>query len=271
MIDEVLLAYLSERVPSKRSARNIGYNVSNLRKWWSGKRIADVTARNCRAYAATKTDSAAGADLKTLRAAIRYWHEEYGPLPLLPAVWRPPEPASRDRWLTKSEAAKLLRASRRTPHLARLILIGLHTGSRPGVVRALQWSWIDFERGIMHRRAAGEGERATKRRPPVRLNRRILGHLRRWRRLDGERVPWIVHYDGRQIDDPHTSWKRAVKAAGLHGRVTPHTLRHTRATWMMQAGVDPWQAAGFLGMTVRVLEAVYGHHHPDWQKDAAEI
>ena len=40
--------------------------------------------------------------------------------------------------------------------------------------------------------------------------------------------------------------------------------RHTRATWMMQAGVDKWQAAGALGMSVQMLEENYGHHHPDW-------
>ena len=39
---------------------------------------------------------------------------------------------------------------------------------------------------------------------------------------------------------------------------------------MMQAGVDVWQAAGFLGMTVEMLERVYGHHHPSYQVEAAE-
>ena len=61
----------------------------------------------------------------------------------------------------------------------------------------------------------------------------------------------------------------AVKAAELGKHVTPHTLRHTAATWMMQNGADLWQAAGFLGMTVEMLEQRYGHHHPDFQRDAA--
>ncbi|HEY0572121.1 MAG TPA: hypothetical protein VGD16_11360, partial [Enterovirga sp.] len=37
----------------------------------------------------------------------------------------------------------------------------------------------------------------------------------------------------------------------------------------MQAGVPLWEAAGFLGMTVKVLEEVYGHHHPDHLREAA--
>jgi len=40
----------------------------------------------------------------------------------------------------------------------------------------------------------------------------------------------------------------------LEGTVTPHTPRHTAATSRMQAGVDLWQAAGFLGMWVETLE-----------------
>jgi hypothetical protein len=56
-----------------------------------------------------------------------------------------------------------------------------------------------------------------------------------------------------------------------YGKVTPHTLRHTRATWLMQAGVNIWEAGGSLGMSVRVLEANYAHHHPDWQRRAADI
>jgi len=53
--------------------------------------------------------------------------------------------------------------------------------------------------------------------------------------------------------------------------VMPHTLRHTAATWLMQRGADLWQASGFLSMSVETLQRVYGHHHPDWMKDAAEI
>jgi hypothetical protein len=39
----------------------------------------------------------------------------------------------------------------------------------------------------------------------------------------------------------------------------------------MQKGVDPWKAAGHLGMSVETLLRVYGHHHPDYQKEAAEV
>jgi len=67
-----------------------------------------------------------------------------------------------------------------------------------------------------------------------------------------------------------TAFNSAVAQAGLDGKVTPHTLRHTAATWLMQAGVDKWEAAGFLGMTVELLDRVYGHHHPQHSRQAAQ-
>ena len=50
--------------------------------------------------------------------------------------------------------------------------------------------------------------------------------------------------------------------------MTPHVLRHTCATWLMQQGVTLWDAAGFLGMTAQQLEQGYGHHHPEYQEQA---
>jgi integrase len=44
---------------------------------------------------------------------------------------------------------------------------------------------------------------------------------------------------------------------GLPIEITPHILRHTAATWLMQAGTDLWEAAGFLGMSPETQRDVY--------------
>jgi integrase len=69
------------------------------------------------------------------------------------------------------------------------------------------------------------------------------------------------------------AFRTVVKEAKIDlsaGPVTPHTMRHTAATWLMQRGVNLWTAAGYLGMTVEVLERTYGHHHPDYLTEAVE-
>lgn len=268
MIADVLLAYARDVVPHLKTSRNTAYVIGSLSRYWGIKRISDVTAKNCREYAASKTQAAARSDLEKLQAAIKHWHREYGPLAFMPEVTMPKKVAPRERWLTRSEAARLLWAARRTEHMKRFILISLYTGTRSGAVLDLKWDWIDLDSGIMRRVAPGTQGPANKRRPPVRLGAKLLGFLRRWK-CDG--AAYVVHYDGRRVDDPHTAWANACRRAKLTG-LRKHDLRHTRATWLMQSGkVTAWEAAGALGMTVRTLESVYGHHHPDWQKGPASV
>jgi integrase len=271
LIADVLNVYAKEHVPDTATARDTAYNLSYLAAFWGSKRLSDVTPANCKAYGEGRTPAAARRDLEVLRAAINYWHRHYGPLPAVPFVVLPPKSVQRDRWLTRSEAARLLFAARRTQHLARFMLLGIYTGSRSGVLFNLTWEQVDLKAGVMYRRARGRAEDARKRTPPVRLGRRIISHLQRWQRLDGPMAKYVCHYRGGPVIRLHTSWPQAIARSGLDDEVTPHTLRHSRATWLMQAGVDMWEAASSLGMTVDTLSRVYGHHHPNYQRRAAEV
>ena len=80
----------------------------------------------------------------------------------------------------------------------------------------------------------------------------------------------VCHYNGGRVIKLRRSWDGACRRAELPNDVTPHTLRHSRATHLMKSGIDAWEAAGSLGMSVETLVRVYGHHHPDYQKKAAE-
>ena len=75
----------------------------------------------------------------------------------------------------------------------------------------------------------------------------------------------LVHYRG----EPTTKMRRAWKTVSGRAADGPHVLRHTAATWLMQARVDPFEAEGYHGMSVEVLLEVYGHHHPNFQSIAA--
>ena len=98
-----------------------------------------------------------------------------------------------------------------------------------------------------------------KRQPPVPLPPGLVAHLRRWKRR-GQR--FAVEWNREPVKAIEKAFANVVREAGLGAEVTPHVLRHTAATWLMQAGVDIWEAAGFLGMTVEMLSQRYGHHHP---------
>ena len=58
-----------------------------------------------------------------------------------------------------------------------------------------------------------------------------------------------THFQGEYIAKPHKAFRSARAAAQLDEGVTPHILRHTRGTWLAQAGVQAREAAASLGLT----------------------
>lgn len=278
VIADVLLVYARERLPKTKAPDKSAHNISNLAPFWGAKKADDVNAGNCEAYCKGRTPAAARRDLEVLRAALLYWHKHKEALNRMPRIVLPEKNEPRERWLTREEAKRLRVAALKHPHLYRFIILALKTGSRSAVLFNLRWDQVDLKAGILTRKAAGETEAANKRKPPVRLGRSLVRLMRRWKAADvvedkagkKHQIPWVVHYDGKPVKKLRRSFTEACKAAKLED-VSPHTLRHTRATWLMQAGIDPWEAAGSLGMSLRVLEKTYGKHHPDFQSRAAEV
>ena len=103
----------------------------------------------------------------------------------------------------------------------------------------------------------------------MRLPGRLLAHLRRWK-AKGKCKRHPVEWNGRPVLDIDRAFRGARLAAGLSADVTPHVLKHTAITWAMQAGVSKEDAASFFSTTVETIEWVYWHHHPDFQRAAAE-
>lgn len=271
LIADVLLYYKRNRVPETRSSKNIEYTIASLEQWWGDKTAADIFTENCKTYARTKSGPAARRDLETLRAAANLWHKEKSKFNSMPVFWMPPKAEARERWLTRPEARRLRRAAMVYPHLYRFIVIGLLSGSRTAAILSLQWDWIDFEARTMRRRAPGTAEDPQKRTPAFRMGRALTRILTIWKRRDEALgIPWVIHYNGQPVKRLQRTWRAACKTAKLKG-VSPHTMRHTRATWLMQRGVGEWEAGGHLGMSPETLRRVYGKHHPDFQKNAAEV
>jgi integrase len=58
-----------------------------------------------------------------------------------------------------------------------------------------------------------------------------------------------------------------VECAGLE-EVTPHTLRHSRGTWLAQQGLPMSQIAEWLGQDQETTSRIYAHHRPDFMTGA---
>lgn len=270
-ISDILTAYSEEHLAGKLSEKHILYDIAHLAKWWGGKRVKDVTQANFKAYARHRNAGVCSRrEMTFLLAAMRHWDVHHQSIKI-PTIKLPPPPEPRQNFITRDQAAKFLWHARKTPHLARFFLIGWYTGSRRSVIGALRWDMVDLDSRIMLRKPKGTAQAHNKKSPPVRIGFRLLAHLRRWKRLDGKGAEYVVAFRGKPLIRPLRSWERARKAAKLPAYVTPHVLRHSRATTMMKAGVDIWEASKALGMSMRTLERVYGHHRPDWQVKSADV
>jgi integrase len=297
LIADILADYGENHGPTTERPDLIGGAINKLIEFFGNQTASTITNTVCKKYvqwrarqfdARTKvmtrpiSPSTAGRELVVLGAALRWcWRE--GKLDRLIPVTLPTKPSPRQRHLSRSELAALLagalgwdqRGKRHhakiSRHLARFILIALYTGTRHDAILRLRWrsntegGWIDLGSGVMHRRESGAVE-SGKRRPPIPIPPRLLPHLRRWRRLT---TGYVIEYAGRPIrSQERRAWRTACELAGLGPDVTPHVLRHTCATMLLQLGVSVYDVAGVLGASEEVVRRTYGHHAQDHLRHA---
>lgn len=273
---DVLELYATEhvktKIPSAAGRAKAGEIIATLSKWWT-KTLDFVKPETCRAYGRARgvALSTVARELSVLRAAIHYAHKNGKlvdpPFVELPSINEQPPP--RERWLLRSEAARLLWESRRyNDHLARFIMMGLKTGQRPGALLDLRWTQVDFDNNRINFNPPGQ-QRSNKKRPIVPIPRRLRWFLLRWQARATS--PYVISFNGQQIQSVKIAFRKARKRAGLGPDVTPYTLRHTCATWMMHKEVDIQLVGGWLGHASFKTTMRYQHHHPSFMDKARKV
>lgn len=284
-VAQILDIYGRQHAPTTVDPARIGFAIDALLPFWGAQPVSAVKGETCRRYMRErkvkkngKVVSAAAntvrRELITLNAALQYCLVE-GYLTAAPAVWLPPRGQSRDRWLTREEAAALLRAARAEPyarlHLPTFLLLGLYTGHRSQAILSLQWhpnmtgGHVDLERGRIDFNPIG-ARKTNKRRAHIPIPGPLLIHLRQVRNRTRQ---FVIEAEGLPVRSCKKSFATACRKAGLSG-VTPHTLRHTACTWFMHRRVDPEIAAPWVGMDPETFRRIYMHHHPDYMKDVMQ-
>ncbi|TSA09601.1 MAG: site-specific integrase [Deltaproteobacteria bacterium] len=167
----------------------------------------------------------------------------------------------RVRFISHDEAKTLLEALQaKDPLTYNLALLSLHTGLRMGEIAALKWSHIDLDRGLITIMdpKGGEGRAAF-------MTEKIKGMFQPMTRQNLDHYVFTDRKGERLKDTPRVFFE-IVKDLGfnngisdLRQRVVFHTLRHTFASWHVEAGTDLYTVKELLGHSVIAMTERYSH------------
>jgi site-specific recombinase XerD len=160
--------------------------------------------------------------------------------------------------LSRKEIGAMLRITANPKH--RLIIALLYsTGIRIEELLELKWSDLDYDRRLI-RIVKGKGQKPR----DVLLSEKLLPYLQRYREGFWPQ-PEVYVLESRESGKPYSRSstrkvvKRAAERAGVTKNVSPHTLRHTCATHMLEDGVHLKAIQKLLGHTSLRSTMLYLH------------
>ena len=236
-----------------------------LKRFFIGKRTTDIDIPLCRQYTAYRmgegvTMSTVARELTTLRAACNHalkWKRIDATEK--PTFEIPADLPRREVWLFKDELRTLIAHS--SPVMAQFIKIAYGTASRRRAVETLEWSQCDFKRRTISLDKRG-ARKTNKRRPTVPMGDLYPLLTDMYDRRTNE---WVLGSDADRLAE----FTKLCASVGLlevterdgrpAGRITPHILRHSRATHLLEDGVSIYAVSKLLGDNPTTVQKTYGH------------
>ena len=188
-----------------------------------------------------------------LNAACREWDW----LPKVPRVPFYKLDTPDYRWLTREEFAALV--TELPTHTQAIARFAVATGLRRTNITHLRWSQVNLSKAEA---TIAAGETKGKRGLSIPLNADALAVLRNQKRLPAKKRSkvWVFPYHGQPVYQVTTrAWREAVKKLKRPG-FRFHDLRHTWASWHVQAGTPLHAVQALGGWASPTLVSRYGHH-----------
>jgi integrase len=171
----------------------------------------------------------------------------------------------RERMLSTDELARLgdvLAGYDGSPYYAAAIKLLVFTGARLGEILALQWQWIDFERGEARLPDSKTGAKTIHLPPPA------LAVLAELPLVEGNPHVIVGGVAGAALVNLEKPWRAIRKTAGLDD-VRLHDLRHSFASVAASGGMGLPIIGKMLGHTQAQTTQRYAHLASDPVKAAA--
>lgn len=153
------------------------------------------------------------------------------------------------------------------PRFGPIVIFGVETGLRPSEWAALERRHLDRGAGVVQVRRSVVDGRLKEYGKTVRSRRNVPLTSRALAAVDAltARVDTPLLFPapkGGFIDLDNwrrRDWRPALDAAGLDSGLTPYAMRHTYASFALDAGVTIFELARLMGTSVKVIDDTYGH------------
>lgn len=216
--------------------------VAHFRPFFGGRELASITGdeivkalpewdRRCKREPKPVTRSTKNKYLATMRIMFNLAVKKWEWIDRAPRIEDLKLVNKRIRWITKAEAQRLISVIR-ADWMRDIAILGFSTGLRRANLLDLQWSQID----LANRRAWIHPDQAKARKPiGVPLNDDAVEAIRRW---IGKHHTHVFLRKGHPIPTDgwnSAQWDRQCALAGIEN-FRFHDVRHTWASWHVQAG-----------------------------------
>lgn len=225
--------------------------------------VERVDERTCKEYSASSKSKPGTIrkHLSIIRAALR-WGARKSLCEKAPDIWLPSPPPPKDRRLTRVEFDRLA-SSAKSAHVWLFIQFARFTAARAGAILSLKWDAVDF----ISRRIVLGGSARQKSRATIPMHPDLAFSLLMAK--EAAMTDYVIEWAGEPVKSIKRGFRQAVIRAGLDKAVTPHTLRHTAASWMAEAGIPMSEIAAVLGhRDSRTTERVYAKFSPEYLQKA---
>lgn len=256
--DEAALRWISDH-QHKRTIGADTLKIGRLRSFFTNLKLHEITGDDCRAAVCEVAPGTKNATknryLALLRAILNKAEKEWLWIEKAPHVALYHEPKGRIRWITPEEAHRLIQHL--PAHLVPIVRLALATGLRKSNIYGLRWNQIDMQRHVAW---VHPDEAKARRAIGVPLNQTAIDVLRS--RI-GKHQEFVFVFRGKPMQGKgRDGFNDACKRAGITN-FRFHDLRHTWASWLIQAGVGLAELQELGGWESIEMVKRYAHLAPD--------
>lgn len=297
-IGELWDMWLAERSKDGYPNRIYKFQWVAMKSHFESRTATLLTPDDCREYAKSRFEggikpATVHTELSRIRACLRWAHGS-DLIQKLPKVWVPSGGKPRNLVLSPDEAWNLIKAAREygDPHVYVFMVLLFATGARHAAVLELEWDRVDFVAGtikfaddeLLYDPMSKSWKKGRGFVVMSKMARHALEEIFPGRGKTGH----VIEHGGKRLKTGREGFAWACVRAGLGeavpspcpsnptkvrpvSKVTPHTIRHTVATWL-RGKVQTMFTANLLGHEdEETTKKVYEHADAEATRPAVDV